>query len=607
MSDDATLKLKDLYQSELQSLRGEALEFARDHPTVARELGLSGGKSNDPHVELLLQSFSYLAGRLRYQLEAEQTQLPDALLAQLYPHLAAPMPGMVVAQVEVRPDGANFANGWTLGRHRYASVTTVAHGTDAVECRFRTCYETPLWPLEAFDVGGVPTNHYDFLSERRNVLSVIRVRVKATGSDPIQDMPLSRLRFHIDGDDLAPYALYELLAVNLVGIALCVPGDPAPRVLNASALRWCGFEEEEGALPDGQLAHPGYRLLQEYFAFPEKFLFFEVDGLDVRGATAEFELLFLLNAVPERSVTVQENALKLNCVPLVNLFARPIDPVRLDQRKHEYHLLADSGNHRYCEISAIEQLSSVRPDGTQRRLEPYFAFGDGASPEGMDYFYALRRGESQRKSVPGTEVYISFFDQSLDPSQPPEEVVGGRALCTNRRLPERLRAGDALQLDGPGPVNCLRLLSKPTAHQVPRLIGGKPWALVSQLSLNYLSLTGGKQALNALKSMLRLHVGHGGNISHKQIDSIVEMHNRPAVRNVLTEYWRGFCRGAEIRMVIDEERFDGGSPVLFADVLRRFLALYANLNTFTQVTLESRQRKGMWKQWPPLVGTQPVL
>ena len=252
-------------------------------------------------------------------------------------------------------------------------------------------------------------------------------------------------------------------------------------------------------------------------------------------------------------------------------------------------------------------MAQFGSDGTQRRVEPYFAFGDGASPEGVDYFYALRREESQRKSVPGTEVYLSFFDEKLDPSQPPEEVVGGRALCTNRRLPERLRGGDSLLLDGPGPVNFLTLLSKPTAHQVPRLIGGKPWALVSQLSLNYLSLAGDKQALAALKSMLRLHVGSGGGISHKQIDSIVEMHSQPVVRNVLTEYWRGLCRGTAVLLVIDEERFDGGNPVLFAEVLRRFLALYANLNTFTQVALESRQRKGVWKQWPPLVGAQPVL
>ena len=593
--------VRHYFQEELQHLRDEAAAFAGDYPAIAQELALSRGKSADPQVELMIQSFAFLVGRLRHELDADQATVANTLLEQLYPHLTTPIPSMAIAHVDVRAAGANFTNGWTLARGRQFVATADSESGRHVACRFRNCYETPLWPLEISAAGLVPTNQFDFLSGMRDVYSVLRVRIAATGADPIQELPLRVLRFHLHGDDVDAFRLHELLAAHLVGAVVLVSGEPQPRHLPADAVHWLGFDHEHAVLPDRDDVAPGYRLLQEYGAFPEKFLFFEVQGLDLRGATSSFDLLLLLSAA-DASVRVPEGALRLNCVPLVNLYSQPFEPVRLDYRQHEYRLIGDQTAHPWCEIHSLEEVRAVSAEGGPRPVAPYFAMEAYGKLERRDYFYATRRALSQSKRVPGTELYLSLLDVNLDLAQPARETIGGRALCTNRRLPEQLRAGDGLYLEGPGPVNSAYLLAKPTPHRTPRLLGSNPWSLVSQLSLNHLSLT--REGLDALKSMLRLHVLHGGHRAWKQIDSLIALTSEPLVRHVGADHWRGFCRGVGLRAVIDEDRFEGGSVLLFGEVLRRFFALYVHLNSFTQLTLESQQRKEEIRTWPPLVGAR---
>jgi type VI secretion system protein ImpG len=602
--DNAIFGIKHYFEQELQRLRDDAAAFARDYPAIAQELALSRGKSADPQVELLIQSFAFLVGRLRHELDADEAAIPNALLEQLYPYMTAPIPSMAVAQVDVRAAGANFVNGWTLVRDRQFLATATSDSGRRVPCRFQNCYDTPLWPLAISDAGLVPINEYDFLSTRRDVYSVLRVRVTAVGADPIHELPLRSLRFHLHGDDLDPFRLYEMLAMHLVGLAVVVPNDPVARLRPPEALHWLGFANSHAVLPDRPDSAPAYRLLQEYSTFPEKFLFFDVQDLDCSGATAGFDLLFLLNAV-DASLRVAPGALRLNCIPLINLYSQPFEPLRLDHRQYEYRLLGDQTAHPYCELYTLEEVRAIKPDGSSRAVVPYFAMEEYGKLERRDYFYATRREVSQSKLVPGTELYISLLDVQLDLAQTARETLGGRALCTNRRLPEQLRAEDLVQLEGPGPVNTARLLSKPTPHRTPRLLGSHPWSLVSQLSLNHLSLT--RPGLNALKSILRLHAVHGGQRSWKQIDSVVGLRSEPLVRHMGADQWRGFCRGIGLHVLVDEERFEGASVLLFGEVLRHFFALYANVNSFTQLTLESQQRKEEIRTWPPLAGAQIVL
>lgn len=601
---NATERLKDFFQQELAALRDEASEFANDFPEQALELGIHRGRSQDPQVEVMMQAFAYLTGRLRYQLELDQADLPNALLGDLYPHLEAPLPAMMVAEIEVQPDGMAVIE---RGRNVLANVPL--DGGSVAACRFQTCCDTPLWPLKVSDVAIVAPDDYPDLARDPEVRSVLRVRLLKYGRTLLKQLKPQRVRFHLNPEAGPAHQVHHLLGTHLRGMA--VVDDPETtrllHLLPADSLRWLGFEDDEAALPAHPQAHPAFRILQEYFAFPEKFLFFDVASLDVQVATQAVDLLFMLDVPPNPGLRLSADLLRINCVPLINLYAQRIDPLNVDHTRYEYRLTGDITQHANCEIYRLERLHALRVGAAPRVLAPYFSMDAFQTLEEQDYFYITRREVSQRTRTGGTELYVSFLDAKFELTDPVDDVIGGSALCTNRRMPERLRIGDTLALEGAAPIAAMRVLTKPTAHQTPPMTGARPWLLASQLALNHLSLSSGPQALAALKDILRLHVGPASTMGHRAIDGILALDARPLVRWHSNGAQRGYVQGVEIELTLDHNRFEESSAVLFAEVLRHFFALYAAVNTVVQLRLNMPNVKGVVKQWPPLAGNQVLL
>ncbi|MGS1002232.1 type VI secretion system baseplate subunit TssF [Burkholderia glumae] len=613
----ATVTLSDCFREELASLRTESVQFSEKHRELARTLGLNAREASDPQVELLLQSFAFLAARLRHQVELDKARLPNTLLSFLYPHLEAPIPSMLIARIDVKPDGTDYAKEQLLQRGRTVNALTANQLGQTVECRFQTCYDTPLLPLRIDAVALESASEYAFAGAGSSSRSVLRVRLSAAGVGTLQSKGRGprRLRFYIDDAQPDAVALYEMIALHLESIhvlpaAPLTPGAQPLRQLPAEALRWLGMEPDEAVLSANPHTHPGYRLLQEYFAFPEKFGFFEIgrlDELDFSGVSEYFDLLLMLDMPFAPKHHFSAHSLVLNCVPLVNLFTQRIEPIALDHSEYEYRVTGDFANHRYCEIHSIRELESISSEGKPRPIAPYFAMDNFASLEGQDYFYLCRRLPATAANVAGSEMFVSFLDQQFNLGQLTDEVVGGTALCTNRRLPERLMSGSALHLEGGGPVNRIVALTKPTQHHTPPQIGSRPWSLVSQLALNHLSLDGGALALAAMKDILRLHVGPHRESGWKQIDAITELRSRSIMRHVGRDGWRGFVRGSELTVVMEPIDIGAGSVVRFCSVLREFLRGYASVNHLVEVALETRNLKGSPKQWQASAGTAIAL
>jgi type VI secretion system protein ImpG len=625
----ANAKLKDYFQSELSALRTEAVDFGNQYPVLAHTLGLNAHGASDPQVELLMQSFAFLTGRLQLQIEQDKAAPPNALLAFLYPHLEAPTPSMLIAEIAVKPDGANFAKEQILQRGRYVSASAVNNLGLKIECRFRTCYETPLLPLSVAEIDMEAVAETPFLQSAKNGRlagqSVLRVRLHtdAVGQLQAKGVGPQRLRFYINQAEPNALQLYEMLALHLSAISIDVPGArqgstdshrcaDGPAMLSPDALTWLGMNDDEAMLQANPHTLPGYRLLQEYFSFPEKFMFFEVghlDKLDFTGATDHFDLLFVLDTAFDAKQVFNPKTLMLNCVPLVNLFSQRIDPISVNHSEYEYHLKGDLENHRYCEIYEIEELQSITANGSPRLIAPYFAMDDFRRREQSNYFYVVRREQCQSQQIAGSEVFVSFLDQQSDLTQLVDEVIGGRALCTNRRLPEQLKSGSPMYLEGSGPVTAIAALTKPTSHHTPAQIGHRPWALISQLSLNHLSLADSPKALSALKDILRLHLGYNSRAGNKQIDAILSLENRSIVRHMSQDGWRGFVRGSALTLTMDQEQFKNvnSSAVLFCSVLRHFFRMYASVNNIIELNLATRDIREPQKQWQPLAGGKVVL
>lgn len=611
MASEAHDDLLLAYQRELSYLRAMGAEFAAKYPKIASRLELAEDGSADPHVERLIESFAFLTARLQHQMDAEYPQFTMALLGVLYPHLIEPVPAMSVAQLQADPDGTP-PSGFEIPRHASLFADTETGQT----ARFRTCYPVTLWPVEVREARLETTDRHPFLDGHPQVTAVLRLRLECM-QDTFKQLELQHLRFHLNGERQVVFPLYDLLFGQVYGVALQAPqkpgqgdGDrrPAPQVMPPSAIRPVGLRPEEEVLPTPNHAHPGYRLLQEYFTFPEKFLFFD---LDLQGAQRIggklLDVLILLTEPPRRRLSFSAETFALGCTPVVNLFSQTSDPIRLDHRKSEYQLVVDKRQEAIIEVHTINSVSASSDPQWPETIAPFFSFNHPAAGEHHTAFYHARRQPTGRREIPGTDVYLSFLDLNLQPTSPATQTVYAHCLCTNRDLAAQMPAGAAMQIELTAPITGITCLRKPTPRQDPPLGGKGLWRLVSQLSLNHLSLASGPESLNALRELLRLYGAAGQANLEGQLSGLMQLDCRPCVVHIGDEAWRGFCQGLELSLTFDEGFYVGQSALLFSAVLSTFFSLYAAVNTFTQVLVKSKQRQGVWKRWPPLAGAQPVL
>jgi len=602
MSQSPQDELLAYYREELTYLRRMGGLFARQYPRVAGRLERGADASGDPHVERLLESFAFLTARIRRTIDAALPEISSELLQVLHPQFVQPVPSMSVARFAPDPEQGKLTTGYLVPRDT-ALVATTAGG---LPVRFRTCYDTVLWPLEVAYAGFESTDQFDF-PELADVATVLRIRLVSRGA-PFSELALDRLRFYLAGDSRVVATLYDLLAGHVRRVAVLPDRLSTPIFLPEDAVAPVGFAEDEAVLPHPAHAQPGYRLLQEYFTFSPKFSFVDVQHLDARAADRTIDLLVLLDRHPGDRFQVSAENLQLGCTPIVNLFRKTCEPVRVDQRHAEYRVVGDSRRERSTEIHSILKVSAVAdPLDEATVFRPYYAFDHEPPANGDDAFWHARRVPTGRDDVPGTDVMMSFHEPTFAPATPMTRTVYVHALCTNRRLAEQLLPGTPLQLERPGIDAEVVCLHKPTPQIEPAVDGETQWRLVSHLSLNHLSLAGGEDGLRAFREILRLHCLSDRPSTQRQITGIKSLDVRHVVRRVGGDAWRGFVRGEEITLRLDEEAFVGGSALLFATVLQHFLAQYVSINSFTQLRITSDRREGTWKLWPPVSGTQPVV
>ena len=141
--------LLDYYNRELVYMREMAGEFAASHPKVARRLGMHGIEVDDPYVERLIESFSFLSARMQIKLDAEFPRFTQRLLEVLYPNYLSPTPSMAVAQLHPGMTAGDFRRGVVVPRGT-AFHSRVPPG-EVTPCEFRSSQDVALWPVELVD------------------------------------------------------------------------------------------------------------------------------------------------------------------------------------------------------------------------------------------------------------------------------------------------------------------------------------------------------------------------------------------------------------------------------------------------------------------------
>jgi type VI secretion system protein ImpG len=390
----------------------------------------------------------------------------------------------------------------------------------------------------------------------------------------------------------------------------------SPINLPAARLKTVGFEPDEGLLGYTARSFLGYRLLTEYFAFPEKFLFFDLTGLELAasgGFGEQFEVVIHLRDVLPPRAPVSAETFRLGCVPIVNLFSKIAEPIDLTHERHEYRVIPDVHQQGAMEVYSIDSVTSTNVNSI-RSFQPFYSFGHAREREQDESFWYATRRPSQRRDDPGTEVYLSLVDLGFNPRVPGVETITAHTTCTNRDLPGKLPFGSKegdFDVENGAPLVPVRCLRKPTETFRPSLRRGAHWRLISHLALNHLSLVEEKGGSpEALREILMLYDFLDSAATRKQIYGIEHVSGRRVVRqtgHADSRIGAGFVRGIETTIEFDEGQYAGGGVFLFASVLERFLSLYTSVNSFNQLVAVTKQREGELKRWPPRAGDQHLL
>lgn len=611
--DDDLLKF---YNKELQFLQRSAAAFAEANPKIASRLKLGTDTVEDPHVGRLIEAVAYMNARIRKKLDDDFPELAEGMLGVLYPHYLAPIPSMSIVQFRALPDLAK--------PHTIPSGTTLETESLAGEpCQFRTAYPVELLPArveEAQIIQGLRAA--PSVPRELGASAVLRIVLQCESDDAsFAALAPDRLRFYLKGQDAVVHPLYSLLFNNVLRIAVADSyRDANPVFLESERLSPVGFERDEGLLPYPARSLLGYRLLTEYFAFPHKFLFVDLTGLANiwRGRGGRIELfLYLDGSDAELERGVSADSFALGCTPMVNLFRQRAEPIPLTQTEEEYHVVPDARRLMAKEVYSIDGVAALSPEGDRRVYQPFYGLDHNAGFNAKDakaYWQASRRPAAQLHPTEpdrGTEIFLSLVDINFNPTVPAEWILEVQTTCLNRDLPARLPFGGGqprLQLrDESAPLAAIICLTAPTRTRRPVLGQGTRWRLLSHLNLNYLSLVDGENGPEMLRELLHLYDFDDSSATRAMIDGVIKIETQQSMAQVKAGGMTALCRGLDVSLTLDEDRFQGQGLYLFASVLERFFALYSPLNSFTRMTLRTKRRQAPFKIWPPRAGEKILV
>jgi|CXWL01.1.fsa_nt_gi type VI secretion system protein ImpG len=624
-----TPRLLEFYEKELQFIREMGFEFSKRYPKIAANLDLGSTECSDPYVERLLEGFAFLTARIQLKMDAEFPRFSQHLLEIVYPHYLAPLPSMMIVQIQPDHKGGITEEGFVL--QRGTKLFSRASGGGRSRCEFKTAHEVRAWPIQVKEATYLPLGQVPVFNglDIRNFKAGIRIRLQTTSNYHFNQLAINQLTFFLHGTGNVPVQLYELIMGHGVSVVIRNPANQQSYLLNKSVIQSVGYGQNESLLPSTAQTFQGYRLLQEYFALPERFLFFQLNDLNSaisHGDVDTIEILILLNAAQDRlEHVVNADNFRLNCTPAVNLFEKYADYIHLKQQHTEHHLVVDKTKPNDFEVfSILEVIGHGNDQQSKQVFRPFYSdYQQVHETVGNFAYYTIKRqptlasistnSNAIRADYVGNEIFLSLVDSGELPFDTDIKHLGVRALCTNRDLPKLLVLNNDddqpdFTYDVSAPIHGIRCLVGPTNPKPSSAEGSSAWRLINHLSLNYLSLVNNdhQQGAEVLRDLLSLYADFSEHAVTKQIEGLQSVQSRPITCRVPMKGPITFGRGLEITITFDETAFAGGSCFLLGAVLEQFFCKYASINSFTQVKITTKER-GEIMQWPVRTGTRTLL
>lgn len=622
-----TPRLLEFYEKELQFIREMGMEFSKRYPKIAAGLDLGSTECADPYVERLIESFAFLTARIQLKMDAEFPRFTQHLLEIVYPHYLAPLPSMMIVQINPDLKGGVAEEGFLLPRHTKLLSRTVGGGRSRNE--FLTAHDTKIWPIQIKEAAYLPLGQVATYieSNQKEIKSGLRIRLQAASGFCFSQLPIDELVFYLYGTGNLPAQIYELIMGHGVSVVIKDPSNQQNHVFDKSIIRSVGYSPRESLLPVTAQTFQGYRLLQEYFALPERFLFFQIKHLKSvlqKCSSNEIEIVIMLDTAQDKLENIiQADNFRLNCIPAINLFEKQADRIHLKPQNTEHHLVIDKTRPNDFEVFSLLEVVGIGSDLTsEQTFHPFYSdYRQDSGTSNKFAYYTVRRQPTltpvnTTSTIPktgyvGNEVYLSLVDSGEAPFDIDLKQLGVRVLCTNRDLPKLMLLGEGetdFSLELSAPVNSIRCLAGPTDPKPSYAESSHAWRLINHLSLNYLSLIDNdhQQGATVLRDMLKLYGDYAEHAIAKQIEGLQSIQTRPMTCRVPVKGPITFGRGLEITLTFDESAFAGGSCFLLGAVLEQFFCKYASINSFTQVKVSTRERGEVMK-WPVRTGTRALL
>jgi type VI secretion system protein ImpG len=590
------MKTKDYYIQELNSLRVEGAEFAKKNPGLSSYLAKEG---QDPDVERMLEGFAFLTGRLRQKFDEELPEVSHNLVQLLWPNYIRPIPSYTIVQFD--PIKNDLKNQTVPKEMNILSKPS----SEGIVCKFRTCYETKVMPLDLKEV--------QYLTYGQKSHLELDLKMNVAGS--LADLSFETLRLFLGGSKFMAKELYLYLDRYVDKIEIIVKGQDQSILdtvsLTKRSISPVGFNVTETIVPQPRNVFDGYVMLQEFFSYPDKHLFVDINDLniieslsgDLLSQSKEFTLKFYFSKRLSTAQLPTKDDFHLYCTPAINLFESDAVPIRKTEMEDEYLLTPSELKKEQSEVFSVENVRGWIP--SKNAYQDYFPFESFGHIDEEGEYYSER--VKLNDNIQKTDTYIRFASSGgmFDDLEHNSATVSVKMICTNKDMPATLHLGDVSVCD-PLSASDLKFsnITIPSISYPPPIGGDFLWKVISNMSLNYLSLNN----IKTLKMILQTYDFFGANDLKQKEKTDVILSGLKSISNKRTEMiYEGFAiRGIETELLLDPSKFTGmGEAYHLCCILNEFLALYCNVNSFHRLVVQMENAQSF--SWEPKMGKQALV
>ena len=581
------MKLIDYYAQEIRYFLDEAHRFAGRYPDQAKALNLEEVRERDPYVERLIEAFAFLSGNIQKRLDDDFSNLAQELIETLWPHYLSPLPGALIFQFTP-----------VLGRLKKATVVSPGAQADShtvstgLPCRFTTTSEVIVRPLEIRQASMVG---------RRDGRSALRICLAPMKGASWSDMGTEPVRIYLHGDTGFAFSLYYILLQDTEDVVVRYGTDDEQNeiAVGARSVSAVGLDSEKDAplLSYPMPSFPGFRLLEEYFFFPEKYRFVDLDflsaldGGDPQGAV---EVDFVLTGRNDWRLLPDASAFRLHCTPGVNRYAKSAEPIHVEDALPYNKIIVDQAHPYHHVPLEVTRVEGIRLEQSLRHsYTPFLSYEHEMDGREKSGYYHIRR----QVSVDDVPELLLGIHRPMD-SGP--EIVSLDLICSNGRSVREVKAGDVRHPGENLPDSVsVSNLTTPKAPAWPSLEGRELWTLVHHLSLNYLSLDDPER----FRALLAFYDREKTLANQRRVAGLTAVKIVPA--EIL---FKGFpLRGVDMEITLDEGHFTGqGDLLMFAHVLSRVMAMYVPINSFCNLCVRELNSENVYT-WPGIKGCQAIV